>query len=154
MCTSCFMNVHSFQVTYISQRIKLNILSLCLKNQGVQTVANACLCINNTISIIEAPVICNYSKQTKIQPLSFSFLFFNLIIHTRPKHIIRLKSYKRNVNLNSPQYTHVATVLIFTLTIFCQCYSTVPVKSIPAVCLDRAILKLFLLDNFKHVLVF
>lgn len=62
----CFMNVHSFQVTQISQRITLNILSLCLKNQGVQTVAHACLCINNTISIIEAPVICNYSKQPKI----------------------------------------------------------------------------------------
>lgn len=102
----CFMNVHSFQVTQISQRITLNILSLCLKNQGVQTVAHACLCINNTISIIEAPVICNYSKQPKIQPLSFSFLFFDLITHTRPKNIIRLKSYKRNVNLNSPQYTH------------------------------------------------
>lgn len=78
MCTSCFMNVHSFQVTYISQRITLNILSLCLKNQSIQTVAHACLCINNTISIIEAPVICNYSKQTKIQPLSFSFPFLIL----------------------------------------------------------------------------
>lgn len=129
MCTSGFMNVHSFQVTYTSQRITLNILSLCLKNQGVQTVAHACLCINNTISIIEAPVICNYSKQPKIQPLSFSFLFFNFIIHTRPKHIIRLKSYKRNINSNSPYSTHTCcNCVIFTLTIFCQCYSACEVN--------------------------